>query len=232
MAKTGTDFDPPFYQDITLVDFHDIVDYLSWYRAGIGSAADGIGTDTYFARTHVLPRETGKVKGVRVNCLGDRVVRGLPLFQTVDVPRRHPLFYLEGDDPSSLTEQLGSSVRTLCVKKYTPDSAWKNNDQIPDRFDNPIFDILHLDLNPKSPDWGQRLTRRKGDVGSILIIGRDGKDLSVGEVEQLYRFGQDWALPRVRQCAGREGGLARRLAFLNQCTAEAFRQFLDRMEED
>ena len=77
------------------------------------------------------------------------------------------------------------------MKKYAPDLAWKNNDQIPDRFDNPIFDILHLDLNPKSPDWGQRLTRRKGDVGSILIIGRDGKDLSVGEAEQLYRFGQD-----------------------------------------
>jgi len=231
MAKTGSEFDPPYYQDLTLVDFRDVADYRSWYREGEGSAIDGVGSRTYFARTHVLPRETGKVKGVRVNARGDQVVCGLPLFQAVDVPRRHPLFYLEGDDPSSVTDHLSLPVRTLCAKKYTPDSAWKNMDALTHRFDNPVFDGLYLDLNPESSNWGQRPERWKGDVGSVLVVARDGKDLTVEEVEQIYHFSRDWLLPRVRQCADGEGSVASRRAVLHQFTPDTFREYSGIMDE-
>lgn len=227
MAKASTAFDPAYYQDIDLVDLHDIVDYLAWYRDGIGSAADGVGCRTYFAENHVLPFQKGdvKVKGVRVNARGDQIVCGRPPFELVDVPRRHPLFSYEGDDPSSLTEQLGPPVRPLCAKRYQPDPSWKDLDELPDRFDNTFLDLLYLDLDPESPGWGQRLERCKDQVGSILVVDRGGGDLSVEEVERLYRFGEDWVLPRVRQATQYEGATASRKAVLERLTIRELQNY-------
>jgi hypothetical protein len=121
---------------------------------------------------------------------------------------------------------LGNS----CVaKRYAPDPAWKDMDHMLDRFDNPVFDVLYLDA--ERPNWRQRSMWWKRIVGSILVVGRDGKDLSVEEVEQLYRFGRDWVLPRVRQCTDGEGVLASRSAFLDQCTAKTFQRYSNRMEQ-
>ncbi|KAJ9638208.1 hypothetical protein H2199_006895 [Coniosporium tulheliwenetii] len=216
----------PFNQsvtNITLVDVRNVVDYLAWYREGIGSATDGTGSDTHFARNVVLPSQMGKVKGVRANARGDQVVRGLPLFQTVNVPRRHPLFYYEGDDPSSVTECLAPAVRSVCAKKYAPDPAWKAKDAMSDRFDNPVMDALYMDLNPNSPGWGLRMEEQKADVGSVLVVAWDRGDLSIEDVERIYRFSQDWIRPQIEGYIDGDTAMPSPEAFL-KLTAKVFRE--------
>lgn len=106
MAKEGVDFDPAHYIDATLDDFRDVVEYLRWYREGEGSATDGIGRSSHFAR-QIIKEKRGKVLGVRVNCVRDQMASGVKELEEVLVPRRHPLFYEEGDDPSEVSERVG-----------------------------------------------------------------------------------------------------------------------------
>ena len=93
---------------------------MSWFCNGIGSATDGIGVETHFARNVVLPTETAKLKGVRVNAYGDRYLYNRLLFKPVNVPHRYPLFS-EANNPSSITQHLGSAAPELYTYTYSPD---------------------------------------------------------------------------------------------------------------
>jgi hypothetical protein len=223
MAKAGTSLDPPYYQDISLVDYRDVVDYMSWFRDGIGSATDGIGANTHFARNVVLPNETGKLKGVRVNAYGDRYVCNRPLFEPVNVPCRHPLFS-EADDPSPITEHLGSAAPKLYAETYSPNPFWKSNLALPDRFNNPVYDTLYLHLEPDSQHWGRCPEWRKNVKGSILLVDRRRKDLTVDTVNQLVLFAQDWLLPRLHRCGD---DIASRNALLNLLTIDEFNKYTE-----
>lgn len=223
MAKTGASPDPPHYQHISLVDYRDVVDYMSWFRDGIGSATDGIGANTHFAHNVVLPTETGKLKGVRVNAYGDRYVCNRPLFEPVNVPRRHPLFS-EADDPSPITKHLGSAVPELCAETYSPDPFWKSNLALPDRFNNPVYDALYLHLEPDSQDWGRRPEWRKNVKGSILLVDRRLKDLAIDTVNRLVLFAREWLLPRLYECGD---DITSRNALLNLLTMDEFTKYTE-----
>src|SRR5204862_5500431 len=90
MSKATTEWDPPRYADISLVDYRDAVDYLHYYREGEGSATDGIGASDGVKFHHIImDAYSGKVKAVRINCTGD-VNRGLPEITQVEIPKLHP----------------------------------------------------------------------------------------------------------------------------------------------
>ncbi|OBT71257.1 hypothetical protein VF21_09918 [Pseudogymnoascus sp. 05NY08] len=65
----------------------------------------------------ILQDRAKKVKGVRINCPADQVARQEAQFVSVDVPKTHPLFNLEGDDPFSIPDKLG---HRWVAKRYTP----------------------------------------------------------------------------------------------------------------
>jgi hypothetical protein len=91
--------------DVTLTGYRDAIDYLGYYRNTIGSMIDGIGMRDHLAE-RVLASRSGKVWGVRINCMGDQAL-GKPELVSVAVPRTHPLFNLEGDDPLCIPDLLG-----------------------------------------------------------------------------------------------------------------------------
>ncbi|KAK9343380.1 hypothetical protein V1522DRAFT_413292 [Lipomyces starkeyi] len=224
MAKIGTVWDPPYYQNVSLVDLRDVVDYLSWYRDGIGSATDGIGTDTHFAQKIVLPRETGKVRGVRVNGRADQLIRGLPLYESVAVPRRHPIWKPDGDGPEPVTQYLERTI-SPCVKKYAPHPVWKDQVAMPDRFANPVVEALYLDLDPESATWGRTLPPWAQDVGSVLIVNPNGSDLSIEQVQRWVWFIEEWLRPRIQNLLSETEDLSSRRELFEELTPTTFDRF-------
>jgi hypothetical protein len=92
MAKRGQDLGPHYYQDATMVDFRDVVEYLQLYRDGDGSATADVGSMGHFGNM-IISSKGGKVGGVRVNYHHDQYERNGQALEDVKVPRRHPIFY-------------------------------------------------------------------------------------------------------------------------------------------
>ncbi|KAF2175412.1 hypothetical protein K469DRAFT_752133 [Zopfia rhizophila CBS 207.26] len=115
VMKVGNKWDPRRVMDITLTAYRDAIDYLGYFHDGYGSMVDGIATEDRLSKK-VLADRAGKVKGVRINCLGDQTSDGARQLVQVDVPKTHPLFNLEGDDPLDVPEHLGWE---WVVKSYT-----------------------------------------------------------------------------------------------------------------
>ncbi|KAF2657402.1 hypothetical protein K491DRAFT_756836 [Lophiostoma macrostomum CBS 122681] len=112
--KAGNDFDAPKMKDINLTAYRDAVDYLAYYRDTIGSMIDGIGMQTIFSK-RVMEQKTGKVKGVRINCIRDQDGDVSRQFVQVNVPKSHPLFEMESDDPLEIVSRLGEA---WVMKRY------------------------------------------------------------------------------------------------------------------
>jgi hypothetical protein len=104
VLKVGNEWDPRQFTDITLTAYCDAVDFLGYYRDGYGSIVDRIGAEDHLSRK-LLASRVGKVKGVRINCLGDQANPACQFLQ-VDVPKAYPLFNLESDDPLDIAQYL------------------------------------------------------------------------------------------------------------------------------
>lgn len=105
VMKVGNEWDPRQVTDITLTAYRDAIDYLGYFRDGYGSMIDGIGSEAFLSK-EVLAERVGKIKGVRINCLGDQAGNPTRQLVQVEVPKTHPLFNLEGDDPLDIVRCL------------------------------------------------------------------------------------------------------------------------------
>jgi hypothetical protein len=83
--KAGNDFDAKKMKDMTLTAYRDAIDYLSYFRETIGSMIERPEHNDHFSKL-MMKRVTGKVKGVRINCLGDQAGDPAHEFVQVDVP--------------------------------------------------------------------------------------------------------------------------------------------------
>ena len=172
---------------------------MSQFYNGISSATDGISANTHFAYNIVLPTKTAKLKGVRVNAYGDRYLCNRPLFKPVNVLRRYPLFS-EANDPSPITQHLGSTTLELYTGIYSPNPLQKSNLALPNCFNNPVYNALYLHLDPSSQDWGYCLEWQKNVKGSILLVDRRRMDLAINTINYLVLFAQHQLLPRLYKC--------------------------------
>lgn len=102
------------------------------------------------------------------------------------VPKTHPLFNLEGDDPLCIPERL---ERIWVAKAYS--GKPKNNDSHSPNPDlgNPIARLLLLRTSVKDKKWEQwRPWWQDLEIGSILVVARQGGHVEVGEVRALCDF--------------------------------------------
>ncbi|KAK7957813.1 hypothetical protein PG988_012661 [Apiospora saccharicola] len=194
--KAGDDFDAAKMADMNLTAYRDAIDYLAYFRETVGSMIDPVGgtNDRYGQLT--MGTKSGKVKGVRVNCLGDQqpggdgpAAAGRQEFVQVDVPMSHPLFNLEGDDPLEIAERFGA---TWVAYRYQQ-GRWRRDD--PDAREgarNPNAKMLMRQISQdfvNSDRWAivpeRRLERTKG---SILLVDREKADLDVGKVRAVCRL--------------------------------------------
>ncbi|KFY96143.1 hypothetical protein V500_02559 [Pseudogymnoascus sp. VKM F-4518 (FW-2643)] len=180
VLKQGCAFDPHLLRDVTLTSYRDAIDYLGYYRDTYGSMIDGPGAEAHLAR-RILQERATKVKGVCINCPADQVARQEDQFVLVDVPKTHPLFNLEGDDPFSIPDELGHG---WVAKRYTPAKKLTSTPGS----ENPPARLLLLQAGLRSDVWGGVRSWWEGPIGSVLIVDRHGGNLSLLLVRAMCSF--------------------------------------------
>ncbi|MCJ1360495.1 MAG: hypothetical protein MMC33_010500 [Icmadophila ericetorum] len=191
VLKVGSTRDPRLLTDITLTAYRDAIDYLGYYRDTIGSMIDGIGMRDHLAK-RILEDRARKVWGVRINCIGDQN-RGEPELVRVAVPKTHPLFNLEGDDPFDIPDRLD---RQWVAKAYSGKSRKSSPGEAESDLVNPLARLLLLQTSVENGKWvGLRPWWHDSNIGSILVVARRFGDVEVDEVMNICRFIQQRIVP-------------------------------------
>jgi hypothetical protein len=159
-----------FYEDMTMSDFREVVDYFSIY------ANETLMED--------IPGTSDTVKGVKITCEGDQLIFGADKYVSVNVPLDHPIFDNPLINTSYLSKMLGLAV---VAWKYPPHQSWESNIG---NFDNPEATYLFLETNEMSDSFGWAPPEWQTEVGSVLVVRRDLEDLMPEDVGELCYFCQ------------------------------------------
>ena len=176
MKETGLGTDTRFFLDVDMQDYRDVVDYFISYRPDELEDEDGR------VRNQNHNGKGEKVRGVKIHCEGDQRQYGFAKFAAVDVPAGHPVFSKAIVPISRLIDM------PLHSWQYPPDQIWKKK---PNAHTNVPATVLHRNTGIDSGDsWGSIPKKWQNDVGSVLVVRRDGRDLSVQRIEALCHFCQ------------------------------------------
>lgn len=194
VMRAGTDFEPRHSTDITLTAYRDAIDYLGYYRDTIGSMIDEPGRHHHLSK-RVLADRTSKAIGVRINCRRDQATRGEPPMVEVAVPKTHPLFNLEGDDPCDIPLLFGLE---LVAKAYGGNPRNEDNDPPPDDLENPLAQLLLTATSVKNGEWVRLPSYRHHlRLGSILFVRSSKRDLKIKDIDALCNLIEEFAVPFI-----------------------------------
>lgn len=170
VAKKGNAKNPPYYDDITLHDFRDVVDYLvSFDRSNSG--------------TLIKRLIDAMAKGVRINCLGHMTAPSTTPFTAVEVHTYDGVFFQHRRDVPDISRLVGLPI---CVLRYPPDKAW-STDPAKCRNDPLMFLYLKVDGCWDSL-WGSVPRVWMDEGGSALVVRLHAADLLPEHLEVLCDF--------------------------------------------
>lgn len=144
VVKQGSDLDPLMCRDMDMADFRYMADYFISYGLPQAKVKNGVrGQDQV-------------VKGVMINCVGDRTILGKPQFQAIDVAVSDPIFDSRHElrDTSDIADRVEMPIFS---RKCPPDLRWVSRDskdcngQSPEVNQEATF--LHLCCDPKASFW-------------------------------------------------------------------------------
>ncbi|KAE8444213.1 hypothetical protein EG329_000810 [Mollisiaceae sp. DMI_Dod_QoI] len=122
--------------------------------------------------------------------------RGEPDLVPVAVPKTHPLFNLEGDDPFDIPDLLDQSW----VAKAYVGQAQRGTNDVQSGLENPLARLLLLQTSVENGKWeGVRPWYHDPNIGSLLVVDRQGGDLAVGEVRAMCKFIQQKVFPLMTE---------------------------------
>lgn len=169
-----------FYEDITLADFRHIIDYvISYGTTEVRESASHLEED------HV----STTIRGVKICCYGEIKLHGSEPYISVDVPTSHPtqLLYKEGE-VSPISELLGLPLQ---LWKYPDITTWIDPpgwDENTDASSNQDAAFLMMETDFGNPGWGWAPPYWNSDIGNVLAVRPDGKDLAVHDVRLMCYF--------------------------------------------
>ena len=215
MKKQGLSIDPPVYLDVDMQDYRDVVDYFISYGTSESVGHEDVGG---WDRNHDWK---GKMtRGVKINCEGDQKYCGTARFTAVDVPAGHPVF---SNAIAPISKLVGMPIHTW---QCPPDKTWKDKAV----YTNVPATFLHLNTDESSGDgWGWAPMKWQNNVGSVLVVRSDGRDVSAQQVEALCHFCQFKMQPLFENATG--GGLVHmsRAEVMGYLTPEGFRDYFAEM---
>lgn len=173
---SGIGVDAGLYEDITLADFRSAVDYLITYNNHVSEHLPG------------FQNSPGpNVKGVKICCHGDRKLFGLKPYTAAEVPDEHQIYL--STEVNQISALLGFPLLT---RQCPPHQAWKDDETMfPDPHENVPATFLHMDaLDPKSPSFGWAPMKWQSNVGTVLVVREDGKDLTPNQMEAICEYCQ------------------------------------------
>ncbi|KAJ3526579.1 hypothetical protein NMY22_g10109 [Coprinellus aureogranulatus] len=120
------------------------------------------------------------VKGIVIPCDGDLRAEGRSIFESVDVPRSHPI-HREGET-APLPKRVG--IPLIVYKQPRPPRERYQRE----RLDNQKTTYLMID-----PVTGFAPAQWQQDIGTVTVIRADHKPLTLPEIETIWMY-QDWIL--------------------------------------
>lgn len=181
-GKVGLGIDPVKCKDIDMNDFRHVVDYFLSYNY-TPAPANQQSTDI-------------RVKGVRINCIGDEKLCNKSHFEGVEIPFTDSIFSYP--DTSDIAERIGLPILT---RRCPANPRWVNDqDNVIFKpgspFNNPDATFLHLCCDPRADfdrrtgtlGWAWASQQWQNDVGSVIVVRQDRKPLFPLHVEALCKY--------------------------------------------
>ena len=177
-GKVGLNNDPTFCRDLDMNDFRHIADYFLSYNANPAPASQ---------------KPLGpKIKGVRINCVGDQKRFDKPHFEAVEVFLTDLIF--SDHDTSDIADRIGLPIFT---RRCPPDPEWLNKAENENfDFNNQDATFLHLccdrqgvfDIHSGNFGWGFASQQWQNRVGSAIVVRQDKKPLLPLHAEALCKY--------------------------------------------
>lgn len=151
-----------------------------------------------------------KVKGVRINCLGDVKMLKRPRFEEIELPTTHSIFTKH--DTSDIASGIGLPILT---QRCPPDPQWANSDwtifEGSSPYNNQDATFLHMCCDPEakydpttgSLGWAWCPTPWQGGVGSTIVVRKDRKALLPIHMEALAGYCWNEVQPLMAHSIGR-----------------------------
>ncbi|KAG4438114.1 hypothetical protein IFR05_006394 [Cadophora sp. M221] len=202
------------FQDVTLGDFRIAVDYLGIMNKLMGDDA--------------AKEKNRKVKGVLIRCEGDIGINKKKTgkwerYSKVEVPKDHTIW---DSQPTGASKIMGFP---LLVQKQPHNPAWKPNDHT--RFDNQPATFLNLTVDPKISNlWGFAPPEWQSEVGSVLLVRKDQKDLSREQAWAMAEFMQFKVSDSFEDAMESGEERQRRAAVLKMLNWKQFDGFLEKFK--
>ncbi|KAL5319640.1 hypothetical protein ACEPPN_012696 [Leptodophora sp. 'Broadleaf-Isolate-01'] len=232
------------FQDVTLGDFRIAVDYLSRYGMQV-KRGDEHSHLTFTEKTNnpvsepqimmdklmeadAAKEKCRKVKGVLIRCEGDiginkKKTSRWERYSKVEVPKDHAIW---DSQPTSASKIMGLP---LLVQKQPHNPSWKPNDHT--RFDNQPATFLNLTVDPKISDlWGFAPPEWQSEVGSVLLVRKDQKDLSREQAWAIAEFMQFKVSDSFEDAMESGDERQRRAAVLKMLNWKQFDDFLEKFK--
>ncbi|KAJ5369901.1 uncharacterized protein N7496_005993 [Penicillium cataractarum] len=215
------------YENITLDDFRNIVDYFATYNSSRVIEYDHISQKT-------LGKSQCELMGVKINSDGEMELHGSPRFVPVGIPREHPIRTLPGDMNirASISHKIGIPLRLWQTMKW--ESALTFTETM--NFDslgcnlsnNQAVTFLTTEIDPHSSNWGFSSMNYFGDIGNVIAAREDGQNITIEEVEDICEFSQNIMGPKFEEAleaSGPEDFAQAKAAIDSLLTPESFRVF-------
>lgn len=183
-----------FYEDITLDDFRHIIDHvISYATTELRESTSNLEED------HV----STTIRGVKICCYRETKLHGSEPYISVDVPIFHPtrLLYKEGK-VSPISELLGLPLR---LWKYLDIATWIDPpgwDENKNAASNQDAAFLMMETDSGNPGWGWAPLYWNSNIGNVLAIRPDGKDLAVHDVRLMCYFARRKLQPMFEDALG------------------------------
>ncbi|KAI1370421.1 hypothetical protein F4677DRAFT_364396 [Hypoxylon crocopeplum] len=181
------------YEDITLGDFRHVLDHVVSYNS----------TEVRESDTSSQTHSPTVIRGVKICCYGETKLHGSDPFVLVDVPRSHPtrLTSSEGDI-SPISRLLGTPLRLWKfpdLERWLDPPGWEEN-LCADSNQNAAF--LMMGMDPKKEGWGWAPLYWNLDLGNVLAVREDDRDLDLDFLRTMTYFTRKKIQPIIEDSIG------------------------------
>ncbi|KAL8953102.1 MAG: hypothetical protein Q9222_001040 [Ikaeria aurantiellina] len=167
--------------DMSVIDFRDLVDYFESYGQWLYGYAD-FGPTSFWWLAPVLREELGfrrQIQGVKVRCDVEARIVGQK-YQTIDVAEGHPALAFLQPFPATLLLGL-----PLVMRRMPSDEEWREESEANDHA-NTEPGLIAVCVDPKSRFWG--MIASNSIKGPMLMMRQDMQDLHHHHLEAMIQY--------------------------------------------
>ncbi|CZR64008.1 uncharacterized protein PAC_13905 [Phialocephala subalpina] len=183
--------DEPVWRDVGVEDLRWMFDYWRYGDeplpfGGLMGGKSVVTAETVISGVHIETAESGlgrsptlrNIKAVVIACIEERKARGT--FVEMSIGIDHPIFR---ESPTQISKKM--KLPLLMHKFPVQAIGAKTEDSV---FRNPEASAMQRILDLDDPGWGLVADEYFGNIGSVLVVRADRKDLDAKQLDMLIGF--------------------------------------------